>query len=284
MSYRMTREQALDFFLSSDLIGLGMEADAARRKIHPEDVVTYAPAGEVSSGSEADCGKATAESNAIRIEAGLQEDALRRIRDKCPSLQLLISLKEVLSFAKHSHLDVIEALARLRDAGLDSIADDGLVLKDHNGGLTVDEWLNVHLAAHNAGLKTTAAFNFGAGESFEQRLDFLDTVGSLQEKTSGLIALALQSHAPARELDAPTGVEYLKMIAISRLYLPGIEHIQASSTAQGLKVLQMALRFGADDAGSVPPKVTEEDLRRVIRDAGFRPAQRDLLYRMTVFN
>ncbi len=279
---RMTRKQALDLFLSSDLIGLGTEADTARRNAHPDDVVTYALGERIFSGTDADCCQAEAESSGIRIPLASQssvedlEETLRALRKKFPSLQMLVCASEILLLARRSHFSLEDALFRLHSAGLDSIAD--------NEALAMDDWLAVHRAAHRAQMKTTAHFIFGAGEGLEQRLDLLDRVSDVQKETGGFIALAPRSHAPARELDAPTGVEYLKMVAICRLYLPEIPHVQASSTAQGLKMLQMALRFGADDAGPVPSHATEEDVRRIIRDAGFRPAQRDLLYRMMVLN
>jgi len=83
-----------------------------------------------------------------------------------------------------------------------------------------------------------------------------------------------------RELDGVTAVERLKTLAIGRMFLDNIENVQASGTAQGLKVLQMGLQFGGNDVGPVQLSAgSEEDVRRIIRDAGFRPAQRDMAYR-----
>jgi cyclic dehypoxanthinyl futalosine synthase len=131
---------------------------------------------------------------------------------------------------------------------------------------------------------------FAAGETFEYRVNHLEQVRRLQEETGGFMAFTPCSFQPqdraltGRSSDEATAVEYLKMLAISRLYLDNIENIQSNLTTQGLKVLQMGLRFGGNDVGSVMPagasqSATEEDLRRVIRDAGFRPVQRDTLYR-----
>jgi cyclic dehypoxanthinyl futalosine synthase len=268
----MTREQAFESFLSSDLIGLGMEADAARRTAHPEEVVTYSLSETASS--ELKDGAIRIKTETSETLEGLEE-SLREFRKKFPHSQLLVSAWAVVSLAGSSGLGLDEIFRRLHAAGLDSVAEDGLA-----SGPDVEEWLSVHRSAHRAGMKTIAAFIFGKGDDFSLRLDILDKIRRLQAETGGFLALAPISYAPARDLDAPTGVEYLKMVAISRLYVPEVEHIQASATAQGLKVLQMALRFGANDAGPVPPGTTEEDLRRVIREAGFRPAQRDALYRM----
>ena len=139
-------------------------------------------------------------------------------------------------------------------------------------------------------MRTVAAIPFGAGETPDQRVDFLDAVRRLQEETGGFAAFAPASceAAGGRERDCMTAVERLKILAISRMFLDNIENVQASRAGQGLKVAQMALRFGANDAGSIGhvPKAnfTEEDLRRVIRDAGFMPVERDATYRTMFLN
>ena len=123
---------------------------------------------------------------------------------------------------------------------------------------------------------------FGAGETMEQRVDFLEAVRQLQEDTGGFAAFVpMAGKAPSsRELDGVTAVERLKTLSIARMFLDNIENVQASGTAQGLKVLQMGLRFGANDVGLVETKGSnEEDVRRIIRDAGFRPVQRDTAHR-----
>jgi cyclic dehypoxanthinyl futalosine synthase len=124
----------------------------------------------------------------------------------------------------------------------------------------------------------------------------------LQEETGGFTAFipwTFQPHNTAlggRGWDEATSVEYLKTLAIARLFLTNIKNVQASWVTQGLKVLQLGLRFGGNDVGSVmleenvvkaagvSNQTTEEELRHIIRDAGFRPAQRDTLYRMYFLN
>ena len=109
--------------------------------------------------------------------------------------------------------------------------------------------------------------------------------------------MSVAAEAPGgRELDGATAVERLKMLAISRMFLENIENVQSSRAGQGLKVLQMGLRFGGNDVGSVMLEenvvraactsncTTEEELRRIIRDAGFKPVQRDTLYRTMFLN
>jgi cyclic dehypoxanthinyl futalosine synthase len=164
------------------------------------------------------------------------------------------------------------------DAGLNSIGETAAAVPG-------EAWANVHRAAHALGMRTTARVVFGAGETFEERLAGLETVRRLQEETGGFVALApISYHAEGgRELDETTAIEYLKTLAVSRMYVDNIDNVEADWTTQGLKVLQMGLRFGANDVGAVQVErtkgATEEELRRVIRDAGFRPAQRELGYR-----
>jgi cyclic dehypoxanthinyl futalosine synthase len=134
---------------------------------------------------------------------------------------------------------------------------------------------------------------FGSGETIEHRLNHLEALRDLQEETGGFCTFAPWSFTPHTAsmpgFEEPTAVEYLKTLAISRLYLDNIENVQSNLETQGLKVLQVGLRFGGNDAGSVlqakgPNAATEEQVRQVIRDAGFRPVQRDALYRTMFLN
>jgi cyclic dehypoxanthinyl futalosine synthase len=143
---------------------------------------------------------------------------------------------------------------------------------------------------------------FGVGENYENRVNHFQQLYDLQEETGGFTAFipwSFQPHNTAlggRHWDEATAVEYLKVLAISRLYLSNFLNVQSSWVTQGLKVCQMGLRFGGNDVGSVMLEenvvraagvtncTTEEELRRIIRDAGFRPAQRDTLYRQHFLN
>ncbi len=305
----ISRDQAVDCFASDDLIGLGMEADAVRRGRHPEDVVTYATAGTVSLNQPAEELYARL-SDAVRggettaclvVDAtegeGFShfEEALAGVRKHFPSLRLLaLSTAQILEISGHSHLPLGEVLTRLHAAGLNAFRGDDLcVVHDESGTFVpLQSWLEVHRLAHERGIQSTAGLVFGAGESFEQRVDHLVAIGSLQAQTGGFLAFTPRSYKPrtARsEFEEPTAVEYLQTLAVSRMVLDTIDNIESSCAEQGLKVTQMALRFGANDAGLVRPAetgkrqaFTEEDLRRLIRDAGLRPVERDPLYQ-TVF-
>ncbi len=285
----ITRQQALDCFASDDLIGIGMEADALRRRLHPEGVVTYTIAQAISAGDQhavlAQI-EAAEERGALGIflQPAASDDLaslaslLGAIRRRFPGLVVEGLAAEAAHLAQTAHLSLEETIARLHDAGLDTLGDP-------TPQPVTDAWLRLHSAAHAAGMRTSARIVFGAGESLEQRLDALDAISALQQRTGGFAAVAPVSfHAPGgRELDETTAVEYLKTLAVTRLFLDAIDTVQSDWTTQGLKVLQMGLRFGANDVGAITPsgsgKATEEELRRLIRDAGFRPAQRDLAHR-----
>jgi len=274
----INREQALDCFQSYDLIGIGMEADAVRRRIHPEGVVTYAVDAAISC--------ASLDSTAIQAEVALAEaEGATGIALQAADLDLEGATSLVSSLRRRFPelwLQVSDAapdagsLPRLRAAGLNSISIHGVD--------TVA--LALHRAAHGLGMSTTATMIFGAGESASDLVAQLEAVRRLQEETGGFSAFVpLSFHEPGgRDLDDPTAVEYLKTLAIARMVLDNIDTVQADWTRQGLKVLQMGLRFGANDVGAVPIQqtkgATEEELRRVIRDAGFQPAQRDLGFRI----
>jgi cyclic dehypoxanthinyl futalosine synthase len=138
---------------------------------------------------------------------------------------------------------------------------------------------------------------FGCGETIEQRMNHLELVRNLQQETGGFTAFIpwtfqRENTALGRRIqEEPTGVDYLKVLAVSRLFLDNVENLQASWLTQGLKLGQVALRFGANDMGSIMIeenvvsaagahfRADEKTLRQQIRAAGFRPQQRDILYR-----
>jgi cyclic dehypoxanthinyl futalosine synthase len=319
----ISRKEALDCLRSNDLIGIGMEADAVRRRLHPEGVVSYAVETAINLREQDATGEASIEelcaaigetvergSTGVRLRGGIEIEktagVLRGIRQRFPTLWIEgLSASEILSLAAGTGLDLRETIARLRDAGLDSIASD-----DAQAQCGAEEWLAVHRAAHGLGMSTVATMHFGAGQALELRVDLLAAVRQLQQETGGFTAFiprSLPSRNASGGWDGPTAVEQLKTLAIARVFLDNIENIQLNGAAQGLKVLQMGLRFGANDAGSVAPqalgakagngastaggenaaaanRVSEEDLRRIIRDAGFQPVQRDTPYRTMFLN
>jgi cyclic dehypoxanthinyl futalosine synthase len=318
-------KDALDCFKSDDLIGIGMEADSVRRRLHPEGVVTYTIDGRIDhANSSADAnfehicdrisGIVAMGGTAVMLqgevipahEIAWFEALFRTIRQRFPALGLhSLSASEILAIAQQSGLTVHDAIARLREAGLDSIpGNDAGILDDavqHQGARMkwkTEDWIAVHRAAHELGMQTTATMMFGAGETIEHRMNHLEAVRQLQEQTGGFASFTPWSFAPQHFVppasawngfEEATAVEYLKTLAISRMYLNNIENVQSNLETQGLKVLQVGLRFGGNDVGSVllaegANAATEEQVRQVIRDAGFKPVQRDTLYRTMFLN
>jgi cyclic dehypoxanthinyl futalosine synthase len=308
----ITRNEALDCFRSDDLVGIGMEADAVRRRLHPEGVVTYTidgriPYTQAASGAGFDdlCEKITTivdmGGNAAMLQGEVTraltiswfDGLFRSIKRRFPSLWLhSLSAGEILAIAHQTGASPQDTIARLRDAGLDSIpGNDAGILDDavqHPGArITANDWLAVHRAAHKLGMQTTATMIFGGGETIEHRANHLEAIRALQQETSGFASFTPWTFAPkaatVQGFEEATAVEYLKTLAISRMYLDNVENIQSNLETQGLKVLQVGLRFGSNDVGSVLEAegvnaATEEQLRQVIRDAGFRPVKRDTVY------
>jgi cyclic dehypoxanthinyl futalosine synthase len=323
----ISRNEALDCFRSDDLIGIGMEADAVRRKLHPEGVVTYTLDGKASySAANAGSSSRTLGSVYDNIANSIEETVamggtgiilqgevapeltlawfealLRQTKDRFPAIWLhCLSATEILTIAEHSGLTLHDTIARLRDAGLDSIPgndagilDDAVQLQSTRMRWKSQDWLAVHRAAHGLGIQTTATMTFGSGETFEHRVNHLQLLRQLQNETGGFTSFTPSTFSArsstAQGFEEATAVEYLKTLAISRMYLDNVDNIQSNMETQGLKVLQVCLRFGANDAGSVllaegANAATEEQVRQVIRDAGFKPSQRDTLYQMMFLN
>jgi cyclic dehypoxanthinyl futalosine synthase len=161
-------------------------------------------------------------------------------------------------------------------------------------------------AVHKVGLMSTATMMFGIGDKIEHRVRHLQRVRDVQDESLALKAqtgfggeftafipwtFQRENTALGRKItEEPTGIDYLQMLAVSRLFLDNVQHIQASWLTQGLKLGQTSLRFGADDMGSIMieenvvsaaganNEANEAELRYQIREAGFRPQQRDILY------
>ena len=155
-------------------------------------------------------------------------------------------------------------------------------------------WLDLMDDAHSIGLKTTATMVYGFGETGAQRIEHLMKVRDLQDKTGGFTAFIPWSFSPNKtKLECPrlmNGTDYLRMIAIARLVLDNIPHLQAGWVTEGPDVSQLALKFGADDYGGVLMTeevvsatgleygVTEDQVINMIHEAGFLPAQRTTQY------
>ncbi|MGB8511127.1 MAG: cyclic dehypoxanthinyl futalosine synthase [Pyrinomonadaceae bacterium] len=232
------------------------------------------------------------------------EDLLRALHAKYPDFQLhCFSPPEIHNIHLISGLSYEEIMMRLKTAGLYSLpGGGGEILDDEvrkrvSTKCTTDEWLGVMRAVHKVGLRSTATMMFGIGDRVEHRVRHLQRVRDLQDETGGFTAFIpwtfqRENTALGRRItEEPTGVDYLKMVAVSRLFLDNVEHIQSSWLTQGLRLGQAVLRFGADDMGSIMieenvvsaagahNEADEKMLRYLIREAGFQPQQRDILYR-----
>ncbi len=344
----MTRKQAQNLFESDDLVGIGMAADAVRRRLHPEGVASYIidrninytnfcteycsfcafyrPVGHAEGyihpkevifakiQETIDLG-----GTGILMQGGLHpelkiewyEDLLGSIKARFGDRvwNHCFSAPEVVNIAEVSGLTIRDTIARLRDSGLDSIPGGGAEILDDDVRRRISrlkssarDWIEVHRTAHSLGMRTTATMMFGCGETHEQRINHFEIVRQIQEETGGFTAFipwAFQRENTSLGRfvkEEATAVEYLKTLAISRLYLDNILNIQSSWVTPGLKTCQMGLRFGGNDVGSIMieenvvsaagahHRASEEELRRLIRDAGFIPRQRDTLYRTYYLN
>jgi cyclic dehypoxanthinyl futalosine synthase len=231
------------------------------------------------------------------------EDLLSRLNALYPKFQLhCFSPPEIHNISLISGLDYETIMQRLKDAGLNSMPGGGGEILDDEVRKRVStkcntqEWLDVMRAAHCVGLKTTATMMFGIGDRIEHRVRHLQRVRDVQDETGGFTAFIpwtfqRENTALGRKItEEPTGIDYLKMLSVSRLFLDNIQHIQSSWLTQGLRLGQTALRFGADDMGSIMieenvvsaagahNEANEKELRYQISEAGFRPQQRDILY------
>ncbi len=208
---------------------------------------------------------------------------------------------EIHHFSTISGLPVNTVLKRLIAAGLGSIPGGGAeILSDRVRQLTAprkcsaDQWIEVMEEAHNLGLRTTATMMFGHVETKVERLEHLRRLRELQDRTHGFTAFIpwpFQSrNTVLADIEKTTAFEYLRMLALSRIYLDNFDNIQASWVTQGPKVAQLSLSFGANDFGStmieenvvaaagVNFRLSEQEIRRLVTDAGFIPVQRLMDY------
>jgi len=211
---------------------------------------------------------------------------------------------EVCHFAELSGLTIREVLQRLISAGLDSIPGGGAeILSDRvrqklaPRKCSADRWIEVMEEAHNLGLRTTATMMFGHIETMEERLEHLQRIRDLQDRTSGFTAFIPWPFQPdntvlaaGETIEKETAFGYLKMLALSRIFLDNVPNIQASWVTQGPKVAQLSLFFGANDFGStmieenvvaaagVHFRLSENEIRKLVQDAGFEPRQRLMDY------
>ena len=230
-------------------------------------------------------------------------DLLGHIREKFPEINIhAFSPSEFIHF-RDVFDEPLENLVRdFRDAGLGSIPGGGgeiLVDKVRNRiaplKAMTNDWLKVMEVAHKLKMASTATMMFGHVESIEDRVEHLERVRRQQDETGGFTAfIAWTFQSENTKLKAPTvgANEYLRMQALSRIYLDNVPNIQSSWVTQGLEIGQVALNYGANDLGSIMIEenvvseagttfcMDEGDMQRLIKDIGYTPRQRDNWYRL----
>ena len=186
----------------------------------------------------------------------------RRSTKNIPNFSFIVfPPPEIHNISLISKLDYVTIMKRLKAAGLNSMPGGGAEILDDevrkrvSTKCTSQEWLDVMRAVHEVGLRSTATMMFGIGDDVSHRVNHLQKVRDLQDETGGFTAFIpwtfqRENTALGRKItEEMTGIDYLKMLSVSRLFLDNIEHIQSSWLTQGLRLGQAALRFGADDMG-----------------------------------
>jgi cyclic dehypoxanthinyl futalosine synthase len=230
-------------------------------------------------------------------------DMLAHLRAKFPQINVHgFSPPEFIHFQKVFGMPVEEVIRQFAKAGLGSIPGGGAEILTDNVRqriaplkATSDEWLQVMETAHKLGLSTTATMMFGHVETIEDRLEHLERIRALQDKTMGFTAFIAWTFQPENtHLKAATvgAHEYLRTQALARIYLDNFPNVQASWVTQGPDIGQIALKFGANDLGSIMLeenvvrnagasfRMSVADMRRVIGELGYEPRQRDNWYQL----
>ena len=229
------------------------------------------------------------------------ENMLRSIREKFPSIVIhSFTATEIQYFAQQAGISIEDCLKRLQYAGLSSLPGGGAeILVDEvrkrvsPKKIMTEDWLHVMETAHEIGMESTATMVIGFGETMAQRIEHMEKIRQLQDKTGGFRAFISWTFQPGNtELggEKTSGWDYMRNLAVSRLYMDNIPHIQGSWVTQGERIGQLTLGFGGDDLGSI---MLEENVVRaagtayemsinkmvdMIKGAGREAAQRDTKY------
>lgn len=234
------------------------------------------------------------------------EDLVNHIHTKYPQITIHgFSSIEIDFIAKVSKISILEVLKRLQAKGLSSIPGAGAeILSDRVRDIIApkkmdtQEWLEVHRLAHSIGMKTTATMMFGTVETDEEIIEHWDLIRKLQDVTGGFRAFIMWSFQGENtklmeehpQIKPQSSNRYLRLLAVSRLYLDNFKNLQSSWVTQGSYIGQMALKFGANDLGSTmmeenvvkaagaANRMNQDEMIRLIKDIGEIPAKRDTAY------
>ena len=234
------------------------------------------------------------------------EELVSHIHTKYPQITIHgFSSIEIDFIAKVSKISILEVLKRLQAKGLSSIPGAGAeILSDRVRDIIApkkmdtQEWLEVHRLAHSIGMKTTATMMFGTVETDEEIIEHWDLIRKLQDETGGFRAFIMWSFQGENtklmeehpQIKPQSSNRYLRLLAVSRLYLDNFANLQSSWVTQGSYIGQMALKFGANDLGSTmmeenvvkaagaSNRMNQDEMIRLIKDIGEIPAKRDTAY------
>ena len=246
----------------------------------------------------------------VMIQGGLYPDLgleyyekmLSLIKSKYDITIHSFTATEIQHFARQAGISILDCLKRLQAAGLDSLPGGGAEIlvdeirqKVSPKKIMTEDWLHVMECAHSIGMEITATMVIGLGETMAQRVEHMEKIRRLQDRTGGFRAFITWTFQPGNtELggEKTSGWDYMRTLAMTRLYMDNVAHIQGSWVTQGERIGQLTLGFGADDLGSI---MLEENVVRaagtaydmsikkmadLIRGAGKKPAQRDTEYRI----
>jgi cyclic dehypoxanthinyl futalosine synthase len=235
------------------------------------------------------------------------EDLLRYLRSNYPSVHVhAFSPPEVKFIARKERMSFYDVIARLKEAGLMSIPGGGAeILSDDirkdvlaYPKASAEEWIDIMRQAHRNGLRTSATMMYGMGEPLVDRIEHFQRVRDLQDETAGFTAFISwtfqHEHTEMPDVPETFAEEYLRTLAVSRLFFDNIVHFQTSWVTQGKKIGQAALAFGADDMGSImieenvvasagtAYRMSQDEMEHLISSAGYIPKQRTNLYERLV--
>ncbi|HKU81205.1 MAG TPA: cyclic dehypoxanthinyl futalosine synthase [Candidatus Tumulicola sp.] len=231
------------------------------------------------------------------------ERLFQRVAREYPNVDIhSLSVSEIVGLAHVEQIPIREVLARLKAAGMRSLPGAGAEILVERVRKRIsarkvkpEEWLGVMREAQLLGMPTTATMMFGSIETPSERIEHLDVLRALQDETGGFTAFIPWYYVPFKTPlrgKESTGLEYLRVLAISRLYLDNFAHLQASWLTPGLKMGQLALFYGCDDMGGTiieervvhdagsTNEATRRDLEHIIVTAGFRPVVRDTYWNL----
>jgi len=262
-----------------------------------EDILNRADELEKAGGSQ------------IMLQGGLHPDAalefyvdlVSAVRKKFPHMYLhSFSPSEIVHISRKSGLSYVEIIRQLKEAGLNSIPGASDILVDRIRKIvspnksTTEEWRGVMRAIKANGMGSTATMTYGLGETLEERVEHLNVIRSIQDETGIIRAFIPWSFSPAntdmKDLIPAAGIDYLKIVAVSRIFLDNIVYIQAGWLTEGLKLAQVALSMGANDMGGVlmeekvvkatgvEASVNARELIEIIENTGKKPVLRDSEY------